>query len=201
MEELVFTIPTGELWKILSYEQQGLINGNSSTLKMIVRKGLFRERNELEEDPSFKQVIPYGIISCEDSFYLFRRSAGQTEKRLHDQHTLGVGGHMNPGSLQLSEEEYIFNELKREFYEEVKPSNGCHIENIGFIGFINDDTIPVSRVHLGVLYNIRLSNKNITINEPAKLTGAWVEKSVLGEYYEVMETWTKIAYNYYINFT
>ena len=215
MEELVFAFPVEELWNLLTYKEQGLIYGKSDSLKMIVQKGLFRKRNELEEDHSFKQIIPYAVISNKEpeprswrdklrgvrqsqSFYLFRRTSGQTEKRLHNKFSLGVGGHMNPGKSKESDEQYLINELKRELFEEVRLLNGCLIEDIEFIGFINDDTIPVGRVHIGLLYNIRVSNKNVVINETDRMTADWIDKPDLAEFYEGMETWTKIIYDYYI---
>lgn len=211
MEELVFAFPTEELWKLLSYKKQGFIKGNSEVLKRIVQNGLFLRRSELEEDPSFKQIIPYAIISCENpdpsagiefresqSFYLFKRSLEQTEKRLQNKLSLGVGGHMNPVHFMESEEQYLIDELKRELFEEVNLLNDCSIEEIEFIGFINDDTISVGRVHIGLLYNIHVSNKNLAINEPDKMTAEWIEKPDLSEFYKRMETWTKIAYDYYV---
>jgi predicted NUDIX family phosphoesterase len=196
--ELVFAIPTDVLWQLLTYKEKGLINGNGDVLNRIVRNGLFRERSELEEDPFFKQIIPYALISHKESFYLFTRISRQTEKRLHHKRHLGVGGHMNPGSSEEQGEQYLINELKRELFEEVKLANACLIEDIEFIGFINDDSIPVGRVHIGLLYNIHVSNKDIVINETDKMTAVWIDKSDLDAYYEEMESWTKIAIDYYI---
>jgi len=198
MDELVFAYPTAELWKLMPYKKKGLIRENSEVLKKIVQKGLFLRRSESEEDPSFKQIISYAIISYKDSFYLFRRTSGQTEKRLHNKFSLGVGGHMNPRDSVKPKEQYLTDELKRELFEEVKLLNGCFLEDIEFIGFINDDTIPVGRVHIGLLYNIHVSNKEVYINETDKMTAEWIDKSSLAEFYEGMETWSKIAYDYYI---
>jgi predicted NUDIX family phosphoesterase len=198
LEELVFAISTDELWKLMTYKEKGLIKENSEALKSIVQNGLFRKRSELEEDPSFKQVIPYAIISNNESFCLFKRTSKQTEKRLHNKFSLGVGGHMNPGNSKESNDQYLINELKRELFEEVKLLNGCLIEDIEFIGFINDDTISVGRVHIGLLYNIHVSNKNVVINETDRMTADWIDKSDLAEFYEGMETWTKIIFDYYI---
>ena len=198
LEELVFAVPTDVLWQLLTYKETGLIKGNSDVLKKIVQKGLFRKRSELEEDPSFKQIIPYAIISNKGSFFLFTRTSGQTEQRLHNKLHLGVGGHMNPGSSTEPGEQYLIDELKREFFEEVKLSNGCVIEDIEFVGFINDDSIPVGRVHIGLLYDIHISNKHIVINETEKMTAGWIDKTGLFEYYEEIETWSKIAMDYYI---
>lgn len=208
MEELVFALPTDELWKLISYKEKGLIKENSEVLKRIIQNGLFRKRNELEEDPSFKQIIPYAIISNKEpersgvrrsqSYYLFKRTFKQTEKRLHNKFSLGVGGHMNPGNSKESKEQYLINELKRELFEEVKLLNGCLIEDIEFIGFINDDTISVGSVHIGLFYNIHVSNKDIVINETDKMTADWIDKHDLAELYEGMETWTKITFDSYI---
>jgi predicted NUDIX family phosphoesterase len=211
MEELVFAFPTDELWKLMTYKKKGLIKQNSEVLKRIVQNGLFLKRSELEEDPSFKQIIPYAIISNEESdpptgggvrqsqsFYLFKRTSKQTEKRLHNKFSLGVGGHMNPNDSMESREQYLIDELKRELYEEVKLLNGCLIEEIEFVGIINDDTIPVGSVHIGLLYNIHVSNKEIYIRETDKMTADWIDKSNLAEFYEGMETWTKITFDFYI---
>ena len=138
------------------------------------------------------------MISNKDSFYLFRRTSGQTEKRLQNLFSLGVGGHMNPGNSIVSEEQYLIDELKRELFEEVRLLNGCLIEKIEFIGFINDDTIQVGRFHIGLLYNIQLSNKEVYVNETDKMTAEWIDKTDLPEFYEGMETWTKLAYDFYI---
>jgi predicted NUDIX family phosphoesterase len=198
LEESVFAISTQKLWKLLPYKEQGLIKGNTGVLDRIVREGVFRKRSELEEDPSYKQIISYAIISNDDSLYLLRRISGQREKRLHNKLYLGLGGHMNPSGSGETGEEYLENELKREFFEEVNLSNGCIIEDIRFIGFINDDSIPVGRVHIGLLYQIRVSNQHVAINEKDKISANWVQKHDLFKYYEEMETWTRIAVDHYL---
>ena len=198
MEELVFAIPTDELWKLIPYKEQGLIVDIGELLKRIIHFGRFRSRTELEEDPSFKQIIPYAIISHKKSYYLFKRTPKQTEKRLHNKFSLGVGGHMNPKNSNESKEEYPINELKRELFEEVKLLDGCFIEDIEFIGFINDDTISVGRVHIGILYNIHVSNKDVVINETKKMSAEWVDKPDLAKFYKVMETWSKITFDHCI---
>ena len=105
---------------------------------------------------------------------------------------------MNPGNSTEPAEEYLLNELKREFFEEIKLLNGNKIENIEFIGFINDDSIPVGRVHVGLLYNIRISNKDIVVIETDKMTASWIDKSDLLENYNELETWSRIAIDNYI---
>ena len=198
LEESVFAIPAADLWKLLTWKETGLIKGDIGLLNMVVKKGLFRKRSDLEEDPSFRQIIPYAIISHKESFLLFQRRSGQTEKRLHNKLHLGAGGHVNPCRSDEPDAQFLIDELKRELFEEVRLSNDCSIENIEFIGFINDESIPVSRVHIGLLYNIRVSGKCVYVNETNKMTAAWIEKQDLALFYEGMETWTKIAYDCYV---
>jgi predicted NUDIX family phosphoesterase len=90
----------------MPYKKKGLIKENSELLKSIVQNGLFLRRGELEDNPTYKQIIPYAMISNKGSFYLYKRTSGQTEKRLHNKFSLGVGGHMNPRDPMESKEKY-----------------------------------------------------------------------------------------------
>lgn len=198
MEELVFAIPTDQLWKLLTYKERGLVDESCAGLEKVIQYGQFRKRGELEEDPSFKQFIPYAVISNQESFLLFERRSGQTEKRLHHKYSLGVGGHMNPGNVQESADQFVINELKREFSEEVRLLNGCFIEEIEFIGFLNDDTIPVGRVHIGLFFNIQVSSKDMVIKETDKMRADWIDKAGLSEFYDSMETWSQFIVDQYI---
>ena len=105
---------------------------------------------------------------------------------------------MNPGHSVEADEGYLMNELQREFNEEVKLLNACTIEDIKFIGFLNDDNIPVGRHHIGLLYHMRVSNKNIEVNEPDKMMAEWVAKDKLADFYDGMETWSQIVFDFYI---
>jgi predicted NUDIX family phosphoesterase len=190
LDELVFAVPAAKLWKIIPYREAGLINCNEDTLREIVRLGTFRPRHELEEDDAYKQLITYSVISYGNSFLLFKRRQGQTEKRLVDLYTLGAGGHMNPHNQVLTEDEYPLAELKRELSEELAFSDGCVIKEIRFQGLINDDTINVGRYHTGLFYTTEVSSKELRINETEKLTAFWIERHRLAEYREQMETWS-----------
>ena len=106
---------------------------------------------------------------------------------------------MNPAGEQLPEEQYLLGELERELHEELSFADGCTIEEITFRGFLNDDNIEVGRFHIGLLYSIRLSGKNIAVLETEKLTGMWVEKQHLMDYYDVMETWSQFIVDEIIN--
>jgi len=82
LEELVFAFPTDEFWKLMPYNKKGLVKGNREVLKRIVQNGLFLERSELEEGPSFKQIIPYAIISNKEPE---RSGVRQSEKQISEE--------------------------------------------------------------------------------------------------------------------
>ena len=190
--ELTLAVPTAELWKILKYKSNGVIPiDNPEVMHYILSKGIYEHRNLLEDNPSYKQIIPYAVICCDEGIFLFRRLSKQTETRLHNLYSLGVGGHMNPYGDSI-DVHYMHHELEREMNEEVLLHDDCKVLSIVPVGFINDDTNDVGKVHLGVLYRINLSNESVEINEKDKMTGEWIKMTDLNLYYSQMESWSKI---------
>ena len=95
--EQILAIPTENVWNILNYQEKGVIKAlDADIMDKLLLHGVFRPRNILEEDPSYKQIIPYAVICHGNEVYMFRRLNKQTEARLHNKCSLGVGGHMNP---------------------------------------------------------------------------------------------------------
>jgi len=190
--ELTLAVPTQEVWNLLEYKENAVLKNTDSTiLEALLSHGIFKQRNLLEEDPSHKQIIPYAVICFGDVVFLFHRTKKQTETRLHNLYSLGVGGHMNPFGNKCNVE-YLRHELEREMNEEVLVHDDCKVLSVEPVGFINDDTNEVGKVHLGVLCHIILSNKSIEINEKEKMAGCWIKKSELLAYYDQMESWSKL---------
>lgn len=190
--EQILAIPTENVWNILNYQEKGVIKAlDVDIMDKLLLHGVFRPRNILEEDPSYKQIIPYAVICYGNEVYMFRRLNKQTEARLHNKCSLGVGGHMNPYGDKI-DIDYLHHELEREMHEEVKLGEGCEIVDMKPVGFINDDLSEVGKVHLGVLYHITVSNNHIEINETEKMTGEWVAISDLTKYYSNMEIWSQL---------
>ena len=55
----------------------------------------YRPRSEVEEDPGFKQIIPYVVFRSGDGVFCYTRGKSQGEARLHRLRSLGVGGHVS----------------------------------------------------------------------------------------------------------
>src|SRR5207253_2777708 len=110
----------------------------------------FRPRSEVEDDPGFKQIIPYVIFRAGDWVFCYTRGKSQGEVRLHRLRSLGVGGHVAEadagGRATLDAYEMA---LRRELEEEVAIQSEGSIRRVGLI---NDDSNPVGQVHLGVVH-------------------------------------------------
>lgn len=114
----------------------------------------YRPRHEVEEDPSFKQLIPYVIFRYRDPqgrvhVFQYTRGKGQGEGRLHSKQSVGIGGHISaddsPEHAATAYQEGMRRELAEEVVIEADYTESC-------VGLINDDQTEVGRVHLGVVH-------------------------------------------------
>src|SRR2546428_6358723 len=71
--------------------------GIEDYLHRVREYGVFTPRASVEEDPSFKQIIPYLIVRHRGRLFLVQRSTEGGETRLHGKYSIGVGGHINRG--------------------------------------------------------------------------------------------------------
>lgn len=65
-------------------------------LAEFARRGFFVPRAEAEQQPAWKQLIPYCVLRRGDSVLCVQRKTAQTENRLHGMWSIGLGGHVNP---------------------------------------------------------------------------------------------------------
>jgi predicted NUDIX family phosphoesterase len=171
-----------------------LRDSSDHIMNKIIENQLFMRRDEAEYNFSHKQVIPYVTIRNGTDYLLLKRTKKQTEKRLHDKYSLGIGGHINPVSPG-SENNIIMQGLYRELNEEISLDKPGELH---FIGIINDESNSVSRVHLGLLYVLDVLSSGFEVLETELMTAQWVQKEKLSEYYPLFETWSRIVYDYYI---
>ncbi len=174
---------------LLNYNTGNFITIGYPEVLKAAKAGQYISRGLAEKDPSFKQMIPYGVIQNEDSFLLFLRTKKQTEKRLHNLYSLGIGGHINQIEKETASDPVIAG-LNREIDEEIYLPK---IQSVQFGGIINDNTNEVGSVHLGLLFFIRLENKSFEIREKEMMSGEWVLKKDLQSNIAQMETWSQIV--------
>src|SRR6202022_3884859 len=136
-------------------------------IQRVLREGsFFMPRSEGEEDASYQQVIPYVVFRHDDRYLLTRRLKASSEKRLRQLYSLGVGGHINPGDFDGGDP--VADGLRREGEEEVRYDG--HLEE-RMLGLLNDESSPVSKVHLAVVFLLDGDTSEIAIRETDKLAG------------------------------
>ena len=153
------------------------------------------ERNLAETDYQFKQVIPYVVVRHQDRCLLIWRTSKQTEARLHNLYSLGVGGHINNTDIPTANSNLILTGMRREFTEEIAVEGE---ESCDLVGIINDDSTDVSRVHMGFVFVLRTATPRYTIMEPGKYTAAWKTSAELGVHFGQMESWAQIVYDHVV---
>lgn len=124
--------------------------GWATILSILGKLSRYCLRNDVENDESLVQLIPYNLLRYDDGenyrFFSYMRGCASGERRLVGSGSIGIGGHCDrcdtAGSLPVT----LINCAKREILEEV----GIHAENPSFLGFIRETDSAVGRVHLGV---------------------------------------------------
>jgi predicted NUDIX family phosphoesterase len=169
----------------------GFVDDGLERHERVIRQGsFFMPRREVEEDASYQQVIPYVVFRHGSRYLLTRRLKASSEKRLRRLYSLGVGGHINPGDLDHGDP--IGDGLRREWEEEVD-YRGAFTARM--LGLINDDSSPVSRVHLGVVFLVDGDRPEIAIREVDKLSGELLTLEEMRIFYLEMESWSQIVYD------
>ena len=169
-------------------ENTGVIRERIGELLEIIKKNAeFLPRADAEENPDYKQIIPYVAVVKPGRVFASRRLGAGGEARLHGLISIGFGGHINPADDDGGNP--LMEGLRRELGEEL-----C-VESPGalrFLGVINDDTNAVGSVHLGLLFSLEAGG-DVAVLETEKLEGFWLEAQTLPDYYEEMETWSQLA--------
>lgn len=168
---------------------KNFINKDSTVfndIKRILKHAITTQRPECETNYRLKQLVCYGFITYKDQIFIAKRLNKQSEKRLHDLYSIGIGGHANPIDMP------IIDSLKENMIRELNEETYIKDYDINLYGFINDNSNDVGKVHLGVVYKINLLNPELSIKETDKMEGKFVPISNIHDYYKGMETWSQI---------
>lgn len=186
--EQVLAVQTAVLAEYI--HENGIITADCDHITARIRENaVFLPRPDAEADPSHKQIISYVLIRRGDEVFSTRRLKKGGESRLHGLISLGIGGHINP----VDESGDVLEQgMRRELEEEVAIS--AEPLSLRPIGFINDDSNDVGRVHLGMLSVMDVSaDCEVTVRETEKLVGSWLPLASLASLIPEMETWSQIA--------
>ncbi len=143
-------------------------------VRRIREKCFFMERRYAELDSSFKQVIPYCIVSTPgQKFMQVERLKAQGESRLHGKLSVGIGGHINPVD---HDGDALTEGCRRELQEELSFSGPYDAEAVGII---NDESQDVGSVHFGVVFHARFEDEKVSIGETDHARGALLTRDEL----------------------
>lgn len=188
--EYVLVVKTEKLSQFISGRTGLVTESNAEMLDIIRAEHEFIPRPDAENDPGYKQIIPYVVLRRGDEIFMTRRLKKGGEARLHGLMSIGVGGHINPVD-DIDRESVLLRGLERELDEEVEIERRGELHTVGFI---NDDTNGVGSVHLGLCYTLPVEGE-VRVLETEKLEGGWTTAAELRENWDMLETWTQIALN------
>ena len=197
-DEKVMCVPRNKVESVLGvhlkndtvyYEDMGL---NALQLLCAKEHVHWVARKDCESDPSFKQIIPYIMIRVYDDrdsdfrYLVYNRTKQSGEGRLKGKASIGIGGH-------ITEPETIRQGLFREIEEELETYGA--IFDLSFMGFVNNESDEVGKVHLGALFiaDFPYTNPPIlkcdALAEPRWLT----ERELMDANKEEFEVWSQLA--------
>jgi len=173
---------------------QGLSFEPEKYLKAILSRGsnFFIPRREAENDPAYKQIIPYALIAFEKRVLHYVRGKKAGEQRLVAKGSIGIGGHMNETdeSLFAMDEQAYRAGVEREVNEEIKIDTPFEDR---IVALLNDDSTEVGRVHLGIVHIFKLKEPNVQKRE-AMITGlTFLTKEELMARRQSLESWSQIC--------
>jgi predicted NUDIX family phosphoesterase len=152
----------------------------------------FKPRGAMEQDPSFKQLIPYVILECEVEgcrhLYCYTRGSGQGERRLHAKKSIGIGGHI--AHEDAATDDPYRTGMRRELEEEVQITTTWEEE---LLGLIYDPSTEVGSVHLGIVHRFRLAAPHVRPREADLLDAGFRPLSELLDERSAFESWSQLA--------
>ena len=193
MTERVMVVPARLLDELGRF--QGFCSDAERYLSVLLDKQhvSFRPRSQMEDDPSFKQLIPYCILCSRGTVFRYTRGKKMGEKRLHALESIGVGGHISLsddrpliGGADVTYTEAMHRELEEEVVIESPFQERC-------AGLINDDRTPVGQVHLGIVHVFELAEPRVRRREAALTQAGFVGVAELRSGRDRLESWSQFC--------
>ena len=155
----------------------------------------WRPRAAVEEDPSFKQLIPYCVLTWQSPehgprYFAYTRGGGQGEARLRAKRSVGIGGHISSTDGAHGDDTSYEAGMRREIAEEIAIGGGWTAR---CVGLINDDSNPVGSVHLGIVHLLDLERPDVAARETAVAACGFEPLDSLLADRDRFETWSQIT--------
>jgi predicted NUDIX family phosphoesterase len=195
LQEDVLCVPRATIFPDGAWH--GLVTRNLERVLRTVRAASeYRARSEVEDDPEQQQIIPYCVVHHphDDTYLITRRLRKSSERRLHHLYSLGIGGHVNPTDGNSGDP--VIGGLCREWAEEIRCRSPATAR---LVAVLNDDSSPVSRVHLGLVFLVEPTLGFVDVRETHKLEGASMSLEAMRDHYLSMESWSQLVFDDLVN--
>ncbi|MGH9417220.1 MAG: hypothetical protein ACRD01_11385 [Terriglobales bacterium] len=198
-DELVLAVPRKGVFAVGEF--QGLVLASSisggAMLRYIfdTRHARFLPRSVAEEDPAWKQIIPYVVLHCDGEIFCYRRGQQSTETRLRTLQSVGLGGHIrhtDEGLFAAPGWASYHTAMEREMNEEVVLVEEVRERHL--TALVNDETSPVGRMHLGLVHLWELWTPAVRAREPKIAEAHWESVAELANLGALaFETWSQLV--------
>lgn len=165
-----------------------------STNKILMSNQLFyMDRKLAEDDPSYKQLIPYCMLTSHDGIFVYQRTKKAGDSRLHELYSLGIGGHINPIDSESNDWVNTYNKsIERELEEEVSIDKTKYDTNC-IVGLIYDPSNSVGQVHFGIIHEIGFNKTpKLQSSDPVLTNGEFRANLWIKENKDKFENWSKL---------
>ena len=187
MDEKILCIKEETLFKYGKWN--GLMTSTPQKyLNLLRENGEFRVRKELENDPSYKQIIAQVILRYKDKYFLHRQ-VKRNEERLNSLCPLPLGGHIE--EVDSNSDDILETALERELHEEVDLKSNIISKNYLGLIYLEDDN-PVNLVHVGFVYIFDLDGADVHVKEEGLEDIGFVSLDYLKTNSEKLTYWSRI---------
>ncbi|MEN8163825.1 MAG: NUDIX domain-containing protein [Acidobacteriota bacterium] len=159
---------------------QGFLSPESVDLDDLTSHVFFAERDYMEVNSHYKQIIPYLMLQRGEGdqarVLCYQRRTKHTEQRLGGLWSVGFGGHIEPldrDDATVAANGLVMATALREMEEETGLNPGAGA--LSLIGFINSDSEDVSSVHFGAVFKVDLDGLSDSDDQIMELVSAQAE--------------------------
>lgn len=150
-------------------EQVSHTNGKTVDYELTPADLMLGQRNRLEQDFDFRQVLPVAVLMHEGKIWAYRRAASGGENRLHGKLAVAVGGHWDAEDLVwdgsvVDVQASIKVALQRELDEEVNIL-GNIVESKTLPRMICSNATEVDKVHVAQVSIYELDSSAVAPKE------------------------------------
>jgi predicted NUDIX family phosphoesterase len=197
MDEMILAVDREHLFESELLTFQGILIDPKSINRIMKKFDKYKEvrRGDAEYDVTLKQPIPYAVIRRGDEVFVYKRLEGSGEERLHNQLSIGIGGHMNRVNDIRNWRDNLEINFMRELHEELDITSTGFIEP-KILGLINDDDDDSGLYHIGILMVLDLPrNAEVEVSETDQIEGYWLRAKDLNKsgLFESLESWSQFA--------